>query len=80
MKALFIGYLLAALCFVAAGLILAGERPTREYKIWYDNGQTTVIEADSVDEALRLFNETVKHERVYSVAQRSYVTSDWIGN
>jgi hypothetical protein len=58
--------------------IRASLRPTNGYVIFYDYGQSTVVDAQSVDEALFIFRREFKHKTVYSVARQSYVQSIWI--
>ena len=64
--------------FIAAARWAPATRPTREYVVYYDAGLSIIVEADDVDSALAEFRSTVKHGRVFSVAQRSYVDSVWI--
>jgi hypothetical protein len=53
-------------------------RPTNEWLIIFNNNQTQIVEAESVDEALLKFRKEHKNVRIFSVAQRSYVESIWI--
>lgn len=53
-------------------------RPTNEWLVIYNDNQTQIIEAESVDEALLKFRRERKRARVFSIAQRSYVQSVWI--
>lgn len=71
--------IIAVLLLGCVAMLNAGSpRPTREYVVWYDDGQSRIVEADSLAEALALFEATTKHERVFAVAQRSYVATKWI--
>lgn len=53
-------------------------RPTPQYLVWYDNGESVVVNAWSLEEAVVIFSENYKFERIYGVNQISYVESRWI--
>lgn len=74
-KAILILILTAAL----AGFGVTETRPTRNYLIYFNDGTPFVIEADSVDDALRRFRLECKKCTVHSVARASYVESVWLG-
>lgn len=70
--------LITTILILLFALAVFADRPTREYLVIFDNNQTAIFEADSVDEALFRFRREYKRARVFSVAQRSYVQSIWI--
>ena len=70
--------LIAFILILASALAMLGSRPTPEYIVWYDNGESAVVRAWELEDALVLFKQTYKHERIYGINQLSYVESRWI--
>lgn len=75
MKKLILMTIVTLVLFLA---VFSAARPTNEWLIIYDDNQQTIVEAQDIDEALMIFRASVKHNRIYSAAQRSYVQSIWI--
>ena len=60
-------------------------RPSNDYLVFFDDevvydSQSVIVEAYSFDEAVARFKKARPEARIFSVAQRSYVKSEWINN
>lgn len=69
---------LALLIAFSAVTVPSLPRPTPQYVVWYDNGESVVVNAFSLEEALIIFQENYKYKRIFGINQISYVESRWI--